>query len=42
MYFFEDGLGDLGMNRFAGPSEVVEGDVEPFVDIFVDCVVFIA
>jgi hypothetical protein len=35
-------LGDCGVGLAAGPSEVVEGDVEPLVDALMDCVVFIA
>ena len=36
----EDRLGDLGVLLCRGATEVIEADVEPFVDILVDLVVF--
>ena len=42
MYVFEDILDNLFVDGVAGPSEVVEGDVEPGVDLFMNLVVFIA
>ena len=37
----EDILGDLRMDGRAGPAEVVEGDVEPLIDLPVDLVILV-
>ena len=40
--FIEDVLDDLSLKRSAGTSEVVEGNVEPLVDLTVDGMVAVA
>ena len=42
VYVFEDILDYLFVDGVAGPAEVVEGDIEPGVDLFMNLVVFIA
>lgn len=42
VYVSEDLLDYLFVERVASPAEVVEGDVEPGVDLFMNIVVFIA
>lgn len=41
LQFFEDILGDLGLNWCAGTTEVIEITVEPIIDLLVKSVVFI-
>ena len=41
VHFGEDVLDDLSLERSAGTSEVVEGDVEPLVDVTMDSVVMV-